>query len=286
MDWTPHWLRRLLLGYPTALLVVFFLLPLFSLLLFSVYTHVSGQGLYVPRFTLANYLKALEPFYLQRLWFTIWFAAVTAAVCLLLALPFTYVVARLRSNALRQSLLGLTVSTLWLTTVVRAFGWSVLFSRTSGIGQLLTALGITAVPHNYSPSFMATLVGMAYIYFPFMVLSLYAALRELNPELEEASLSLGATPRQTFLRVVLPLVRPALLTGSAFVFLLTVGTFIIPDVLGTPAEWNSSVLITNAVAYNSNLPFGAALAVVLAVSVGALLLVLSLILRPRRRAVA
>lgn len=283
MDWTPRWLRRTLLSYPTALLVVFFLLPLFSLLLFSVYTHVSGQGLYVPRLTLANYAKALEPFYLERLWFTIWFAALTAAVCLLLALPFTYVVARLRAGALRQSLMGLTVSTLWLTTVVRAFGWSVLFSRTSGIGQLFTMLGITAVPQNYSPGFMATLVGMAYIYFPFMVLSLYAALRELNPELEEASLSLGATPRQTFLRVVLPLVRPALLTGSAFVFLLTVGTFIIPDVLGTPAQWNSSVLITNAVAYNSNLPFGAALAVVLAVSVGGLLLVLSRVLRPRRR---
>ncbi len=283
MDWTPRWLRGTLLAYPTALLGVFFLLPLVSLVLFSVYTHVSGQGLYVPRLTLANYAKALQPFYLERLWFTIWFAGLTAAVCLVLALPFTYVVARLRSGVLRQSLMGLTVSTLWLTTVVRAFGWSVLFSRTSGIGQLFAAVGITTVPQNYSPSFMATLVGMVYIYFPFMVLSLYAALRELNPELEEASLILGATPRQTFTRVVLPLVRPALLTGSAFVFLLTVGTFIIPDVLGTPAQWTSSVLITNAVAYNSNLPFGAALAVVLAITVGVLLLLLSVALRPRRR---
>jgi len=282
-NWGPGWLRRTLLAYPGAMLGVLFLLPLLSLVVFSFYTHVSGGGLYQARFTWANYAKALEPFYLLRLWFTVWFSALTAAICLVLAVPFTYVVTHLRSRALRRWIMGLTVSTLWLTTVVRAFGWSVLFSRTSGIGKLFAVLGLTAVPQSYAPGFMATLVGMAYIYFPFMVLSLFAAMREMNPELEEASMILGATRARTFFHIVLPLTRRAMATGSVFVFLLSVGTFIIPDVLGSPAQWNTSVLITNAVAYNSNIPFGSALAVVMAVAVGVPLLAMAWFMRRRRR---
>lgn len=282
MEWGSRWPKRVLLVYPGAMLVVFFLLPLLSLVLFSFYTHVSGQGLYTPKFTLDNYAKALEPFYLKRLWFTIWFSALTAIVCLLLAVPFTYVLSRLRSGALRKWIMGLTVSTLWLTSVVRAFGWSVLLSRTSGVGKLFAALGITAVPESYTPSFLATLIGMVYVYFPFMVLSLYAGLNRMNPELEQASMSLGATRARTFVRIVIPLIRNAMLTGGAFVFLLTVGTFIIPDILGSPSEWTTSVLITNSVAYNSNIPFGAALAVVMAIAVAVPLLALAWMLRGRR----
>jgi putative spermidine/putrescine transport system permease protein len=283
MDWEGKWLKRLLVGLPTAMLMVFFVVPLASLVVFSFYTHVSGHGLYEARFTVGNYLKALSPFYLLRLWFTVWFAALTAAVCVALAVPFTYVVARLRSVVLRKWLMGLTVSTLWLTTVVRAFGWSVLLSRTAGVGKWLAVLGILPVPHSYAPGFLATLIGMTYIYFPFMVLSLYGALREMNPELEEASLSLGATPARTFVNVVLPSTLNAIKIGAAFVFLLTVGTFIIPDVLGQPPQWNTAVLITDAVAYNSDIPFGAALAIVLAVAVGVLLLLLSRVVRMPRR---
>ncbi len=283
MEWGSKWVRRLLVAGPTTMLVVFFLVPLASLVVFSFYTHVSGHGLYEARFTTANYVKALHPFYLLRLWFTVWFSALTAAVCVVLAVPFTYVVARLRSRLLRKWLMGLTISTLWLTTVVRAFGWTVLLSRTSGVGKWLFELGLLGVPKNYAPGFAATLVGMVYIYFPFMVLTLFATLREMNPELEEASLSLGATPARTFVNVVLPLSMGAIKAGSAFVFLLSVGTFIIPDVLGQPPQWNSSVLITNAVAYNSNIPFGAALAVVLAVAVGLLLLTLARVFPTRAR---
>jgi len=265
------------------MLVVLFLFPLASLVLFSFYVHVSGQGLYKPVFTLDNYAKALQSFYLLRLWFTVWFAALTAAIAAVLAVPFTYVIVRLRSATLRKWVMGLTVSTLWLTTVVRAFGWSVLLSRTAGVGKWLAELGFLSVPQNYAPGFAATLIGMVYIYFPFMVLSVYAALREMNPELEEASLSLGATPARTFLNVVLPLSMDAIKTGAAFVFLLTVGTFIIPDILGQPPQWNSAVLITNSVAYNSNIPFGATLSIVLALGVGLLLVALARLFPTRRR---
>jgi putative spermidine/putrescine transport system permease protein len=272
-----------LLAYPILLLVIFFLLPLLSLIVFSFYTHVSGQGLYKSEFTLANYAKALEPFYMERLWFTLWFSGLTALVCLLLAVPFTYVVSRLRSRLLRSWIMGLTVSTLWLTTVVRAFGWSTLLSRTTGVGKLFTALGLTAVPQSYTPSFIATLIGMVYIWFPFMVLSLFATLNRMNPELEQASLSLGATRGHTFVYIVLPQLRRAMFVGTAFVFLLTVGTFVIPDILGHPQQWTTSVLITNSVAYNSNIPFGSALAIVMAIVVALLLLILSWALLGRQK---
>lgn len=281
--WEPRWLRRTLLGYPGAMLAILFLLPLVSLLVFSFYTHVSGHGLYEARFTWANYAKALEPFYLLRLWFTIWFSALTAAICLVLGVPFTYVVTHLRSAALRRWIIGLTVSTLWLTDIVRAYGWSVVFSRTAGIGKLFAVLGLTAVPQSYAPGFMATLVGMVYVYFPFMVLSLFGALRDLNPELEEASMMLGASRAYTMFRIVLPLIGRAMVIGTVFVFLLAVGTFIIPDVLGSPPQWNTSVMITDAVVFNSNIPFGSALSVVLAIVIGVPLLAFSSLARPGRR---
>ena len=273
MEQAPRWLRWTLTTYPVAALAALFLGPLVMLLVVSFFRHVSGGGLFVPTFTTANYAQALEAFYLTRLAYTLGFAALTAAICLLLALPFTYYLAREAGQRMRALLLGVTVSTLWLTTIVRAFGWSVLLSRSAGIGQLLHWLGLVSLPPSYAPGFAAALIGMCYIYFPFMVLSIYNALRAINPELEEASMSLGAPRMRTFVRIVLPLVRRGMVTGYAFVFLLTVGTFVIPQVLGQPPQWTQAVFITNAAIYNGNIPLASALAVVLAVITAVLLFV-------------
>ena len=197
-------------------------------------------------------------------------SALNALLCLLIGYPYTYYLARLASPFWRQAGLTLTVSTLWLTYVVRSYAWSVLLSATSGVGQLVHWLGLTERPEGYAPGPLATVVGLMYVFLPFMILSLYGSLRAIDPSMEEASMNLGARPWRTFWHVVLPLSWPGAVAGAIMVFLLTMGNYVVPSILGQPAQWTMPVIITNQVMNESNVPFGAAMSVILLVVLGLL----------------
>ena len=270
MRWAPAWVRALVVGYPLVFLLLLFAVPMVLLVALSFYRNIPG-GSYEPAFTLENYARSLRPLYVKRLGFTVGISGLTALTCLVLAFPYTYYVARMASPRVRKLALWLAVSTLWLTYVVRAFGWSVLLSRSSGIGQLFAWLGLVEIPPSYTPGFAATLIGFVYVYLPFMIFSLYGTMQSIHRELEEASMNLGANRFATLRHVVLPLARPGMVAGSVLVFLLAMGTYVVPAILGRPQEWTLPVLITDQVAYESNIPFGAALSMVLAVIIGILL---------------
>ncbi|MBO8141932.1 MAG: ABC transporter permease [Firmicutes bacterium] len=261
----------LLLAYPGGMLVVFFLVPLIMLVVFSVYRNIPGGG-WETAFTWDNYVRAFERgLYRDRLVFTLQLSALTALICLAMGYPFTYYLARRASPLVRRIGLAATISTLWLTYVVRSYAWSVLLSSTSGIGRLLFWLGLTERPVGYAPGYVATLIGMVYAFLPFMILSLYGSLRAVDPSMEEASMNLGARPWRTFWHVVLPLSWPGAASGTLLVFLLAMGNYVVPSILGQPAQWTMPVIITNQVMYESNVPFGAAISVVLMAVLGLVL---------------
>lgn len=261
---------RILLAYPVGMLVVFFVVPLFMMLVVSFYRNIPGAG-WEPAFTLENYVRAFSRgLYRDRLVFTLQVSALNALLCLLIGYPYTYYLARLASPFWRQAGLTLTVSTLWLTYVVRSYAWSVLLSATSGVGQLVHWLGLTERPEGYAPGPLATVVGLMYVFLPFMILSLYGSLRAIDPSMEEASMNLGARPWRTFWHVVLPLSWPGAVAGAIMVFLLTMGNYVVPSILGQPAQWTMPVIITNQVMNESNVPFGAAMSVILLVVLGLL----------------
>lgn len=276
--WTPLWLQGTILGIPALFLIIFFVAPLALLIVFSFFQNVPGGG-YVRDFTIENYVRLLKPLYLGRLGFTIWISALTAFASLAIGFPFTYFIVRLASPRLQSLAIGTVVSTLWLTYVVRAFGWSVLLSRSGGVGKLLAWLGLVEIPPSYTPGFAATFIGFVYVYLPFMILSLYGSLRGLSRELEEASISLGANWWQTLRKIVVPLALPGMMAGSLLVFLLAIGTYVVPVILGKPQQWTLPVLITDQVLYESNIPFGAALSIVLVLIVGVLLIGFGRLLR-------
>jgi len=260
--WLPR-TKHLVASYPITVLVALFLVPLGLLALYSFYTNVSG-GYLERTLTLENYLRLLqEPLYRERLVFTLRIAAVTTLACLLLGYPLAYRLARTRRSWVRSTVLTVVVSSLWLTFIIRGYAWSVLLSSDGLIPVLAANVGLLEEPVSFVPGYWALVVGMVYVFLPFMVLTLYTSIKNVDAELLEASKNLGAGPIATFRHVTLPLTKRGIVSGSLLVFVLSLGVYVLPRILGNPPQWTLAVVIGNQVTVESNVPFAAALSIVL-----------------------
>ncbi|MBW2059660.1 MAG: ABC transporter permease [Deltaproteobacteria bacterium] len=256
------WLKYIL-AYPVGMLLVFFVIPLAMLVVLSFYHHPPG-GFYEPAFTLENYIRFFtRTLYLKRLAFTLEVSILTALICLVLGYTFTYYLTRVTRK--RRFYIIMVISTLWLSYIIRSYAWTVLLSRNAGISQLFVWIGLAEKPRSYTPGFLAVLIGLVYVFLPFMILTLYGSLKSINPEYEEASLNLGAGPWKTFWKVTLPLSRNGIISGVLLVFVLTMGAYVVPSILGKPQQWTMAIIIGDQATYESNVPFGAAMALVLMV---------------------
>lgn len=264
------------IAYPLATLVVLFLVPLSMLFVFSFYVNIVGGG-YQAGFTLHNYARMFgltgSTLYLDRLRFTLEISLLTTALTLVLGYPLAYYLARVSRPMVRRLSMVTIVSTLWVTYVIRGYAWTVLLSRDGVVSEFGQTVGLLAEPTSFAPSYEALLVSMVYVFLPFMVLTLYNSISQIDPRLEEASKNLGAGPIETVRRVTLPLSKNGVLAGSVLVFILSLGVYVLPRILGNPRHYTLPVFIGQQVANESNVPFGAAMSVVLVVVVAAILLV-------------
>ena len=271
-----------LLAPVTLFLGVFFLAPLAIIALFSFLT----PGLYGGvewAFYHWNYgrifgwadgiIEIYEPVYLQILFRSLSFAAVTVVLTLILCYPVAFWVSRLPP---RWRLLFLFLITLpfFASLIVRLYAWLLILKPTGLLNTSLLALGVISKPLEilYTPT--AVVLGMVYIMIPFMFLPLYAAVDNLDRAQIEASLDLGATRFQTFRKVVVPQTLPGIMGGAVIVFIPSVGNFIVPDVLGGAKGLMIGNLVEQQFLSARNWPFGSALsmiimAVVLTVLLGA-----------------
>ncbi len=249
------------LTYPALMLAVFFVVPFCIMLAVSFFHRIEG-AFYEPAFELANYARFISPFFGRALAFSLWISGLAAAVVVAGAFPFTYFLTRMRRRA-QIPFLVFILAVLSLSEVIIGFSWSTLLSRTAGISNLLYFVGLLEQPAAWTPSFGALLVGLCYLGFPYSVLVLYPALSRLDPELPEASRMLGASPLRTFFAVVVPVLRRSIVGALILVFVFNLGAFLLPQVLGRPAHWTLSVLITDQAIFQSNIPFAAAMAVFL-----------------------
>ena len=181
---------------------------------------------------------------------------------ILVAFPFTYCLTRLRRKA-QIPWLVFILAVLSLSEVIVGFSWSTLLSRTAGLSNILVHVGILDRPEAWTPGFGALLMGLCYLGFPYTILILYPALSRLDPELPEASRTLGASPFRTFFAVVVPVLRGPLTGAVIMVFVFNLGAFLLPQVLGQPQHWTLSVHITDQAVFQSNIPFAAAMAIFL-----------------------
>lgn len=258
----PH----LLLAWPGAALTVLFVVPLAAVIAVSFFRR-DPAAFFKPGMVLSNYAAALTPFYLERLAVSLGLALLATFICVLVGLPFTYLLTR-RPRRRQVPYLVLVLAALSLSEVIAAFAWSLLLSRTSGVSNLLVGLGLLEAPASYSPGFLAVLLGFVFIALPLTILILYPPVSRLDTELVEAAGTMGAAPLRAFVTVVLPVLRRSVSGAFLLVFIFVLGAYVVPQTLGRPAQWTLPVHITDQAILKSNLPLGAALAILLLVASG------------------
>ncbi|SFC42520.1 putative spermidine/putrescine transport system permease protein [Halobiforma haloterrestris] len=263
-----------IVSYPMFWLGLIFLVPLGMLFVFSFYVNIPG-GRYEAGLTLENYVRFLTTrLYLRQMWLTIEISLVTAALSLLLGYPIAYYLAQMKRAWLRSVLLITIISSLWVTYVIRAYAWQVILASGGILSSIGVSLGLLSEPQSFYPGYWGLIVGMVYVFLPFMILTLYSSIRNIDGELLEASKNLGAGPTRTFRRVTLPLSKNGIMSGSSLVFILALGSYVLPRLLGSSAERTLPVLIEQQIMSEANYPFGAAMSIGLIVVVVAFLWVL------------
>lgn len=267
-----QWLLGLLVGPSAIYLLIFFVLPLLIVFVYSFLTRgVYGQLVW--KFTLENYVRVFDPLYLSILWHSVVIAGANTILCLLFSYPFAYAIARMENIRTRNILLILVMIPFWTNFLVRTYAWRVILGTDGPLNGLLMGLGIIQEPLPLIFNDGAVMVGLVYGYMPFMVLPLYAAIERIDFSLVEAAHDLYADGSAAFWRVVLPLSMPGIVAGSILVFIPSLGTFVTTDLLGGGKSVMIGNLIQSQFLTARDWPFGSAFSVLLMAAVlGATLL--------------
>ena len=256
---------------PFAWVVLFLLTPYLLLFLHSFWSVTPAQQI-VHSWSLQNYLELLRvPVYLQVLLRSMRIAASVTLLSLLLGFPLAYSVS-FHAVKKKDLLYQLVIIPLWVSYLVRAYAWKTILGSDGVLNTLLQYLHITHHPQGYllySP--LAVVLTLTHIYTPFTFLPIYAALEHIPRKLVEASHDLGATPTQTFWRVIVPLSIPGVVAGATFSFVLSLGDFLAPLLVGGPSGIMISNIVVSLFGAAYNWPLGAAISACMMVLVLALL---------------
>ena len=241
--------------------VMMLILPMGLIALYSVTE--QGNSIISFTFTLEHYAKFFtDPDFLIVLWRSILIALNTTVICLLLGYPIAYFISR--SSEKIQNLLVLVITIpMWINMLVRTYAWIGLLSEGGLIQRLLSLIGLGGGELLYTEG--AVLLGMVYNFLPFMVLQINTSLCKMDHSLLEASSDLGANPRQTFVRVTLPMSLPGVINGITLVFLPAVSSFFIPKLLGGGQYFLIGNLIENQFITVGEWNFGSAISMIMAV---------------------
>jgi len=250
-------------GPALLLLTVIMILPVAWLLGLS---FIGDDG----HFTLVHYQRMLDQPSFRRIFFTTFqVSLITTLLCVLAGYPLAYLIAQLPERAASVCLIAILIP-FWISVLVRTYAWLVLLQRKGLINQWGIAMGWWDEPLALVHNLTGTLIGMVHIMLPFLVLPLLGAMRSIDINLIKAASSLGASPARAFRTVFLPLSLPGLIAGSVIVFILCLGFYITPAVLGG----GKVIMVSNQIANDIEMFFnwGAASAL------GVVLLALTLVL--------
>jgi spermidine/putrescine transport system permease protein len=272
----------LLVGPAALIFALLLVLPLVVVVVYSFGERAPAGG-YSPAFTLGNYanLPARGTAFVN----TLMLAPVGTLLCALIAYPLAYYLAVRASPQWRTLLLVLVIVPFWTSQLLRIYAWLMILGG-QGLPRFLAWLGLEDLRIVNTPA--AVLIGMVYGYLPLMVFPIYVSLEKLDQRLLEASADLGATPWRTFRQVTLPLSLPGLATGSMLVFILLMGEFIIPALLGGGKVFFLGNALVDLFLQSRNWPYGAAVAVAMvAIMLATILLYMRFVLGgPATRRVA
>jgi putrescine transport system permease protein len=271
--------KRFVIGVPYVWLFVFFLLPFLILLYISFVDMGESINPFKPIWDSQTGLLSLKyenywtifrdeggvlfkTIYIEAYLRSIWYALWTAVLCLVFGYPFAYFIARSPASV-RPALLMMVMLPFWTSFLLRVYAWKGILADQGVLNQLLMAVGITSEPILMLYTNVSMLVGMTYVYLPFMVLPLYATLVKMDFRLLEAAYDLGTTPFKAFWLITVPLSKAGIVAGFMLVFIPSVGEFVIPSLLGGPENIMIGRVVWDEMFTSNNWPRATALAVVM-----------------------
>ncbi|AXE95771.1 ABC transporter permease [Paraburkholderia sp. 22099] len=254
--------RTMLLLMTPALLVIVVLLvvPL---------AWLSWQSIWHDGFTLDNYRRMFTGAYVDTFLLTFKLSIVVTVITLALGYPVAYLAASLPPK-LSALVLGMVILPFWTSVLVRTYAWLVLLQRTGLVNKALIASGLIDRPVQLAYNQFGTILAMVHILLPFMVLPLYSAMQKIPPNLSQAGASLGGSPLHVFLRVFLPLSMSGVFAGVTLVFVLCLGFYITPELMGGGKSIMVSMVVSRNVEIYNSWGAASAVSVVLLVCVGAI----------------
>ncbi len=286
----PSWLqlnlgRRFVIGVPYVWLLLFFVLPFLILLRISVTDMGNGVDPFAPLIETVegswhvmlrynNYASIFidraadavggfgNTIYMEAYKISLKYALLTTLSCLVIGYPFAYFIARSRP-AIRPALLMLVMLPFWTSFLLRVYAWKGILADQGVLNNLLISLGIIQEPMVMLYTDVSMLVGMTYVYCPFMILPLYANLVKMDFRLLEAAHDLGASAWKAFWLITVPLSKSGIIAGSMLVFIPSVGEFVIPSLLGGAENIMIGRVVWDEMFSSNNWPRASALAVVM-----------------------
>jgi len=246
-----------LLALPLSWLVLIYIGSLAALFITSIWQIDTFTSKIVREFTFQNFIDVFT----DRAYFnvtirTLFVAISVTVICAVIAIPMAFFIARIARPRSRPVLIALLITPLWASYLVKIYAWRTMFYPDTGfINWLIAPTGLS------SPGFgiFAVIIGLTYLWLPYMILPIYAGMEKLPNSILDASSDLGAKSARTFFSVILPITWPAIIAGSIFTFSLSMGDYITVQILGGTFQMLGNVVYQN---FSLNLPFAAAVALI------------------------
>jgi spermidine/putrescine transport system permease protein len=255
-------LLSLLLGPTTIWLGIFFILPILIVLVVS-FSKRSLLGVVEYDFNLDNYRRIFsEVLYLRIFWKSLWLAIVNTVLCLIIAYPFAFYIAR-QSPARQNLLIFLVMVPFWTNFLIRTYALMFIVRDTGLINNWLIGLGVIDKPLEILFTQTGVMLGLLYGYLPFAVLPLYASIEQLDFNYVQAAQDLGANGVRVFLRIILPLTMPGVVAASIITFIPTLGAYVTPDLMGGGNTFLIGNLLQQQFMTVRDWPFGSAMGFIL-----------------------
>jgi spermidine/putrescine transport system permease protein len=258
-------LRNTILALPgLGWLVLFFVVPLGFIVVVSLGTRDELHRIVLDPLTLENYQQVFNPVFVSTLQQSLYVAAATTALSLVIGFPIAYWISRYGGRR-KALLLVLVMLPFWTSYLIRTYAWMTILGDNGVVNQALMTTGVIDEPLILLYTNFSVILGMVYGYLPFTILPLFVSIDRLDPNLVAAGRDLYANGRQAFLHVTLPLVRPGLIAAGLLTFIPAMGDFVTPDILGGGKVTTIARIIQERFLEGRDWPYGAALGFVLTV---------------------
>ena len=238
--------------------LVFFVLPFIAMAVLSLLEHEGGAA------TLENYRQFFRnPSYWRALVNSLEVTLTVTAISVLLAYPFAWRLAEVVPARLQRLALVLAILPFWTSYVVRSYSWLLVLAENGVVNQALTGSGLLSEPLQLANTRAATVIGFVHFFVMLLTLTIFANLKQLSPSYRRAAADLGAGPVRIFLHIILPLTLPGIMVGAFLTFVLAIGDYITPQILGGNNELLMPQLIMMQIGRRGDFPLASALAIIL-----------------------